>query len=325
VPKVLVIGGAGYIGSHCCKAVAAQGFEPVVVDDFSSGHRDFVRWGPVEELNALDLDKLRAVVERHKPVAAMHFAAFSQVGESVAFPEKYYRNNIVGGLNIAKCLVETGVGCLVFSSTAAVYGDPTSLPITELTPQVPINPYGRSKKIVETILSDIGDANGLRSISLRYFNACGADVDGDIGEDHDPETHLIPRIIYKAMGKDFPLKVFGNDYPTPDGTALRDYIHVTDLAQAHVLALLHLLDGGGSASMNVGIGEAYSVFDVIESVRRVTKSQIDFDLSDRRAGDPAILLADTQKIKSTLGFEANCSGLDTIVESAYKWHRTRHA
>jgi len=322
--NVLVTGGAGYIGSHACKALSQAGFTPVVYDNFSTGHRDFVKWGPLVEGDIRDREALDVAFAEYAPVALMHFAALTYVGESVTEPAKYYHNNVSGSLQLLEAAKQAGVLRVVFSSTCATYGQPETLPMTEDTPQVPINPYGQSKKMVENILADFDHAYGMRSICLRYFNACGGDPDGEIGEDHDPELHLIPRVIFRGMGKNIELTVFGDDYPTPDGTALRDYIHVTDLAEAHILALNKLMSGGASDRLNVGLGKSYSVLEVIKAASRITGTEITYELGPRRAGDPAELTASVEKAKASLGFTASRSDLDNILHSAWKWHEKRH-
>lgn len=321
---VLVTGGAGYIGSHACKALSNAGYLPVTVDNLSSGHRDFVKWGPLFEADIRDSVVLNDAFAEHRPVAVMHFAAHAYVGESVADPQKYYDNNVTGSLSLLAAARRAGVQRIVFSSTCATYGQPDNLPITEDTPQRPINPYGRSKLMIEEMLSDFDTAYGMRSIALRYFNACGADPDGEIGEDHDPELHLIPRVIYRAMGKNIDLTVFGTDYPTPDGTALRDYIHVTDLAEAHVLALRRLIDTDHSDRINLGVGRSYSVLEVIEAARAVSGHIFTYETALKRSGDPVELLASVARAKEQLGFTASRSSLDDILTTAFAWHGQRH-
>ena len=268
--RILVTGGAGYIGSHTCKALARGGFVPVVYDNLSTGHRSFVRWGPLEEGDLLDEDTLKRAFAEHCPAAVLHFAACAYVGESVEDPAKYYRNNVVGALHLLDTARSAGNVPIVFSSTCAVYGEARTLPITEDTPLAPVSPYGRTKLTVEHALSDYGAAYGLRSVSLRYFNACGCDPDLEVGESHEPETHLVPRAILAALGRLPELTLFGDDYPTPDGTAIRDYVHVCDLADAHVSALRFLLGGGESASFNLGSGTGFSVREIVDAVERVT-------------------------------------------------------
>ena len=318
-PKVLVAGGAGYIGSHTCKALAAAGFVPVVYDNFSTGHRGFVRWGPLVEGDLLDEEALARTFAEHRPVAALHFAACAYVRESVEDPARYYRNNVVGALNLMDAARSSVNVPIVFSSTCAVYGEPRTLPVTEDTPLTPVSPYGRTKLTVERALSDYDVAYGLRSVRLRYFNACGCDPDGEIGESHDPETHLIPRAILAAMGRIAELTIFGDDYRTPDGTAIRDYVHVRDLADAHVAAVRLLLDGGESISVNLGTGSGFSVREIVDAVERVTDLEVPCRLAPRRPGDPAVLVADSSRAGGVLGFSATHSDVETIVRTACAW------
>jgi UDP-arabinose 4-epimerase len=321
---VLVTGGAGYIGSHACKALAAAGYEPVVYDNLVYGHREAVRWGPLEIGDTADEARLVEVIERHRPVAAMHFAAYAYVGESVADPGKYYRNNVGGTVGLLEALRRCEVPHLVFSSTCATYGVPVTEHIAEDHPQAPINPYGRSKLMVEAILRDYDAACGLRSLSLRYFNAAGADPDGEIGEHHDPETHLIPLILDAALGRRPHITVFGSDYDTPDGTCIRDYIHVTDLAAAHVQALAALQRGEPTGAINLGNGAGYSVREVVEAAGRITGRQIPCVLGERRPGDPARLVAAAGRARSALGWEPAYPDLDAIIGTAWSWHRRLH-
>ncbi|MYZ48401.1 UDP-glucose 4-epimerase GalE [Propylenella binzhouense] len=324
-PSILVVGGAGYIGSRTCRALSEAGYLPVTFDNFSRGHRAFVRWGPLEEGDVLDRGRLAAAVARHRPAACVHFAAFSFVGESVADPAMYYRNNVVGSLNVAEALLAGGCDKIVFSSTCATYGEPARVPIDEDTPQIPVNPYGRSKLMVEQILRDLRPAAGLRSIFLRYFNACGAHEDGAVGEAHEPEPHLIPRAIMAALGQIDHLDILGTDYPSRDGTAIRDYIHITDLAAAHVLAIRRLLDGGDTDAFNLGIGTGYTVREVVRSVERVGGKPVPVREAPRRAGDPPELVADPAKARRVLGFEPIYTDLDRIVATAWRWHAQRQA
>jgi UDP-arabinose 4-epimerase len=321
---VLVTGGAGYIGSHACKALAAAGYEPVVYDNLVYGHRDAVRWGPLEEGDTADEARLIEVIERYRPVAAMHFAAYAYVGESVTDPGKYYRNNVGGTVGLLEALRRCEVEHLVFSSTCATYGMPVTERIAEDHPQAPINPYGRSKLMVESILQDYDTAFGLRSLSLRYFNAAGADPEGEIGENHDPETHLIPLILDAALGRRPHITVFGSDYDTPDGTCIRDYIHVTDLADAHVRALRVLQDGQPTGVMNLGNGAGYSVNEVIEAARRITAREIVNVAGERRPGDPDRLVAAAGRAAQTLGWVPAYPDLDAIIGTAWNWHRRLH-
>ncbi len=320
-PRVLVTGGAGYVGSHGCKALKAAGFLPVTYDNLSRGHRELVRYGPLEQGDIRDATRLEDVFSRHAPVAVMHFAAFAYVGESVAEPWIYYENNFAGALSLIEATRRAGIDKFIFSSTCATYGTPERQPISEDAPQAPINAYGRSKLMVEFALRDYSSACGLRSVSLRYFNACGADPDGEIGEWHEPEPHLIPRVLMAAAGEIDAIDVFGTDYPTPDGTAVRDYIHVCDLADAHVAALRYLQGGGGTTALNLGTGRGHSVREVIEAARRATAGSIAVRYGDRRAGDPPVLVADASRARSTLGFEANWLDMETVIASAWKWQR----
>lgn len=322
---ILVTGGAGYIGSHACKALARAGYEPVAYDNLSRGHRDAVRWGPFVEGDLADRDLLAATLRRCRIAAVMHFAAFAYVGESVERPELYFRNNVVNSLGLLEAMVEAGVKDIVFSSTCATYGVPESLPIRESTPQRPVNPYGETKLMVERALHWFGEAHGLRHAALRYFNAAGADPEGEIGEDHEPETHLLPLILYTALGRRPHIDIYGTDYPTPDGSAIRDYIHVQDLAEAHVLALAHLAKGGASLALNLGTGEGHSVRQAIAAAERVTGRKIACREAPRRAGDPPILVADATRARAELGWVPRHSDLDSILSSAWAWHLRRHA
>ena len=318
-PRVLVAGGAGYIGSHTCKALSAGGLVPVVYDNLSTGHRGFVRWGPLVEGDLLDEETLARTFAEHRPAAALHFAACAYVEESVEDPAKYYRNNVVGALNLMDAARSGGNVPVVFSSTCAVYGEPPALPITEDTPLAPVSPYGRTKLAVEQALSDYDAAYGVRSVRLRYFNACGGDPDGEVGESHDPETHLIPRAILAAMGRLTELTIFGDDYPTPDGTAIRDYVHACDLANAHVAAVRYLLGGGESISVNLGTGRGCSVREIVEAVERVTSLEVPCRIAPRCPGDPAVLVADSSRAERLLGFSAAHSDVETIVRTASAW------
>lgn len=318
--KVLVTGGAGYIGSHACKSLALAGYQPIAYDNFVYGHPWAVQWGPVEQGDIKDRSRLDEVFLRHKPFAVMHFAAFAYVGESVHNPGKYYQNNVVGTLSLLGAMRDHEVNKFVFSSTCATYGIPNSVPITEEHSQMPINPYGMSKLMIEKILDDFDVAHSLRSVSLRYFNAAGADSAGDIGEAHDPETHLIPLVIDAVTGKRGAVTIFGDDYNTPDGTCIRDYIHVTDLAQAHIQALKWLEKGGKTEKFNLGNGKGFSVKDVIDSIGRVTGLKVPYQMGTRRQGDPDCLVGDAGKIRRDLAWIPEYSELDSIIESAWKWH-----
>ncbi len=318
---VLVTGGAGYVGSHACKALATAGYRPVVLDDLSRGHAAAVQWGPLEVGSIADRARLDAVLERHRPSAVLHFAAFAYVGESMSEPLAYYRNNVGGTVTLLEAMRDHAIGRLVFSSTCATYGVPRELPIPESHPQEPINPYGRSKLMVERILADVDAAHGLRSIALRYFNAAGADPDGEIGEQHEPETHLVPLVLEAAAGRRERVTIHGTDYDTPDGTCLRDYIHVTDLAEAHVLALRALEHGAASTAYNLGNGRGFSVREVIRAVERVTGREVPVASGPRRAGDPAALVGSAVRAMQELGWSPRHADLEQIVATAWAWMR----
>lgn len=317
---ILVTGGAGYIGSHACKALARAGLNPVTFDSLAGGHREAVKWGPFEEGDLLDRERVDRLFRDYQFAGAMHFAAYIAVGESVVDPGKYYRNNVGGTIALLDAVVRNEVPALVFSSTAAVYGTPEAVPIPESTPLAPINPYGRSKLTSERMIADYSAAHGLGYALLRYFNACGADPEGETGESHEPETHLIPLALDAAAGKGS-LTVFGEDYPTPDGTCIRDYINVTDLADAHVRALKSLLDGGNSIALNLGTGRGISNREVLDAIARVTGREVPHNVGERRSGDPAELVADPSLAEKTLGWKAQSSDIDTIVETAWRWHQ----
>lgn len=316
---VLVTGGAGYIGSHTCKALSRAGYAPVVYDNLSRGHRDAVRWGSLEVGDLLDGERLREVIARHGPTAVLHFAAFAYVGESVANPGLYWRNNVAGSLSLLEAMRDTDVRRLVFSSTCATYGDPSMSPITESHPQNPVNPYGQSKLAVERMIDGFRQAHGLEAVVLRYFNAAGCDPEGEIGEDHDPEPHLIPRALMAAAGKVDALEIFGEDWDTRDGTCVRDYIHVQDLARAHVLALEALARGNAPAVCNLGNGRGYTVREVVESASRVTGRNVPHRLAPRRAGDPAELVGSADLARIALGWVPELADLDAMVGSAWNW------
>jgi UDP-arabinose 4-epimerase len=326
---VLVTGGAGYVGSHACKALALAGHRPIVYDSLLRGHRSAARWGPLEVGDICDGARLEELLHRHRPDAVMHFAGFAYVGESMTDPGKYYQNNVAGTLALLEAMHTVGVHRIVFSSSCATYGIPECQPITESTPQRPINPYGMSKLMVERILADYDAAYGFRSVVLRYFNACGADPGGEIGEHHDPETHLIPRGLMAATGETAALDLFGTDYPTPDGTCIRDFIHVSDLATGHVQALDYLLSGGAPVPLNLGTGRGVSVREVIASLQRVTGLIIPVNELARRPGDPAVLVADASQARTVLEFAPQFTDIDFMVSTAWRWHqrpqRARHA
>jgi len=318
---VLVTGGAGYIGSHAVKALHRAGYRVVVYDNLIAGHRAAVKYGELVIGDIADLALLRHTITQYAIVAVMHFAAFLDVGESVRDPAKYYRNNVCGALTVLEAMAAEGVKHVVFSSTCATYGEPIETPISETHPQKPINGYGESKLAVERALPHFEQAYGMRWVALRYFNASGADPDGEIGEDHSPEIHVIPRAIEAAIGGPG-LTVFGDDYPTPDGTCLRDYIHVSDLADAHVKALEAIVETGKSGAYNLGTGHPHSVREVIETVERVTERRVPWTLGPRRPGDPAVLYAAPNKARAELHWTPNYPELESIVRTAWDWHRT---
>ena len=319
--KVLVAGGAGYVGSHTVKALAAAGFDVLVFDDFSTGRREFVRGHEVVIGDLANPGEIRDVFRAFKVEAVLHFASLIRVGESYADPRKYYEHNLKTSLNLLGGMVEAGVNVFIFSSSAAVYGIPREIPVTESHPLDPISPYGQTKLMVERVLADYGRAYGLRSLSLRYFNASGADPGGELGETHDPETHLVPSILLSLLGRRPVLEVYGTDYPTPDGTAIRDYIHVSDLAEAHVLALQALLAGRAAGAVNLGTNRGYSVLEVIRTAEGVTGRQVPYVAKPRREGDPAVLLASRAKAERELGWKPRLSDLETILRTAWDWHR----
>lgn len=318
---ILIVGGAGYIGSHINKSLTQKGYRTIVVDNLVAGHREFVKWGEFHLCDLSDMDALRAVFAGRGISAVMHFCAFTFVGESVENPQKYYQNNVANTLNLLRVLREFGVDKFIFSSTAAIFGNPVMVPISEDHPLEPINPYGRSKLMVERVLADYARAYGLRYAALRYFNAAGADPDCEVGEWHDPETHLIPLVLDAALGKRESLAIFGTDYDTPDGTCVRDYIHVTDLAAAHIGALEHLARGGASDVFNLGNGTGFSVREIIDTARKVTGRDIPVQEKGRRAGDPAVLIADSAKAMSVLNWKPAHADIGEIVETAWRWHR----
>ncbi|MHB0985168.1 MAG: UDP-glucose 4-epimerase GalE [Sulfuricella sp.] len=318
---ILVVGGAGYIGTHMVKGLLHAGYRVVVLDDLSKGHRELVPGGEFVLGDLGDPTLLEGVFARQRIDAVMHFAAYSLVGESVEKPLDYYRNNFARTVELLDAMIRHKVKYFIFSSTAAVYGEPLRVPITEDQPSNPTNPYGASKVAVERMLQDCDAAYGLKYVALRYFNAAGADASGEIGERHEPESHLIPLILKVATGERENIKIFGTDYPTPDGTCVRDYVHVSDLAQAHLLALEALLSGGNSAVYNLGNNKGYSVREVIEVARKVTAHPIPALESGRRAGDPAVLVASSGRIRQELGWRPRYEDLETIVKTAWAWHR----
>lgn len=316
---VLVVGGAGYIGSHTCLDLANKGFQPVVYDNFSNGHREFVKWGPAEEGDIRDRARLDEVLAKYKPAAILHFAALIEVGESVKDPVSFYENNVIGTLTLLSAAQAAGVNAFVFSSTCATYGLPQSVPLDESHRQVPINPYGRTKYIVEQALADYDQYKGLRSVVLRYFNAAGADFEGRIGEWHTPETHAIPLAIEAALGRRQGFKVFGSDYDTRDGTCVRDYIHVLDLADAHVRAVEYLLDGGESVALNLGTGTGTTVKELLGTIETVSNRPFPVEYVGRREGDSTTLVANNDKARDILGWSPQYD-LSRIIESAWNWH-----
>jgi UDP-glucose 4-epimerase len=320
VIKVLVTGGAGYIGSHTARLLEQSGYSVIIYDNFSRGHRAAVEGLAVIEGDTAEYDKLVRVLEEEEIGAVMHFAAHSQVGESVEKPALYYRNNVIGGLTLLDAVLAAGVQFFVFSSSAAVYGEPLRTPIAEDHALNPTNPYGETKVVIEKALEDYGRAYSLKTVALRYFNAAGAAADGSIGEDHEPETHLIPLVIKAVLGQRDKVTVFGDDYPTADGTAVRDYIHVDDLAKAHLLALEALPRGNCRAAYNLGKGKGYSVLEVIRAVEKVTGEKVPFAIGARREGDPAVLVAAADQAKAELGWQPEYGELESIVASAWRWH-----
>lgn len=313
---ILVTGGAGFIGSQTCKLLARMGYLPVVFDNLSTGHRDSVRFGPFMHGDILDRSALDHAITQWAPKAVIHFAACAYVGESVEAPHKYYRNNVIGLLTLMEAIKQGCVDQVVFSSSCATYGVPDRLPITETTPQKPINPYGETKLIGEHILRDFTAAFGIRHVALRYFNACGADSDGELTERHDPETHLIPRALMATSGRIPHLSVFGDDYDTPDGTCIRDYIHVEDLADGHVRALDYIEANAAPLQVNLGSGKGTSIKEALEAIERITSKKTPVRMSPRRAGDPAILFADASLAREKLGFQTRYSDMDTVIRSA---------
>lgn len=323
--RLLIAGGAGYIGSHMVALCAQAGHEVVTLDNLSGGYRDAVFSGTLVEADLADRRALDGLFSAGRFDAVMHFASFIQVGESVRDPLKYYRNNYANTLNLLEAMLAHGVSHFIFSSSAAIFGEPRRVPIDEAHPADPINPYGRSKRMVERTLEDLDRACGLRSVALRYFNAAGADPDGRLGERHEPETHLIPLVLQAASGRRDAVSVFGRDYDTPDGTCVRDYIHVADLCQAHLLALEYLRAGASSTAFNLGNGSGYSVQEVIDTARRVTGRAVKVIDAPRRDGDPARLVADSTRARSVLGWQPRYAALDTILAHAWAWERGRTA
>jgi len=325
IMQVLITGGAGYIGSHTVKELNKRGFETVVYDNLRKGHQEAVLAGEFVHGDLSDLDTLRQTFNKYRIDSVIHFAADSEVGESVSNPAKYFQNNVVNGLNLLRVMLENEVKNIVFSSTAAVYGEPKRTPILESDVTIPTNPYGESKLIFENILKHYEIAYGLKYISLRYFNAAGADPSGLIGEDHKPETHLIPIVLQTALGLRKEVGIFGTDYDTPDGTCIRDYIHVIDLAEAYILSLESLAQGKGSSIYNLGNGKGYSVKEVMETAMKVTHHEIKTVLSERRQGDPSVLVASSEKIMKELNWKPKYEKLETIIADAWRWHKNYYA
>jgi UDP-glucose-4-epimerase GalE len=319
--RILIAGGAGYIGSHAAKAVRMAGLEPVVLDDLTSGHEHAVRWGPLVKADIRNPEAVRAAIRQYQPEAVMQFAARIEVGEGEKNPAHFYDNNVAGTLNLVNVMLEEGVKNLVFSSTCAIYGDPEKLPLTEDLPKRPVSVYGRTKLMCEQMLEDISKAHGLNFAALRYFNAAGADPDGEIGEQHDPESHLIPNALKAAVGLGGPMKLFGNDYPTPDGTCIRDFVHVTDLAEAHILAARRLVNGSGNLQLNLGSGQRTTVLEVLQSVERATGRSVPVVMQPRRPGDAIALYSDTTNVVRELGWVPKLSDIDTVVSTAWAFHR----
>jgi UDP-glucose 4-epimerase len=324
---ILVTGGAGYIGSHSVLTLQKAGYEVIILDSLVYGHQDLAENVLKAKLivgSTCDRALLREVFANHQIDAVMHFAAYAYVGESVTEPAKYYDNNVVGTLTLLEAMLEANVKTFVFSSTCATYGVPDAVPITEDQSQNPINPYGATKLMVERILQDFSHAYDFRSVCLRYFNAAGADPEGNLGEDHNPETHLIPLVLQTALGQRESVSVFGTDYDTPDGTCIRDYIHVLDIAQAHILALKYLMDNGATDVFNLGNASGFSVKEVIETARKITGKEIKAVFGDRRPGDPPALVGSGAKAQKILGWQPVYSNLDDIIDHAWQWHQKRH-
>lgn len=318
---ILVCGGAGYIGSHMVKLLDSAGYEVVVFDNLSSGHREALKWGAFVEGDLLNIDQLQDLFRSYSFDAVMHFSAKSLVGESVRNPFEYYQNNVVGTLNLLQAMQQQNVEKFIFSSSAAIFGHPQSDLINEQHPKEPINPYGRTKLMVEQMLKDTYDAHGISSVSLRYFNAAGSDASGQIGESHTPETHLIPNVLKAALGEGVGLKLFGDDYKTPDGTCIRDYVHVNDLASAHIKALNYLNDHSGALAFNLGNGQGFSVREVLNACEIVTGNKIDHEVVDRRPGDPGRLVANSAQAQRELDWRPEYSSIESIIKTAWTWHQ----
>jgi len=323
--NILVTGGAGFIGSHACKALAEAGHNPVTLDNFSTGNRDAVKWGPVIDGDIRDTALVRKILSSHRIGAVMHFAAKAYVGESVVDPATYYANNVGGTISILEACRHAEIRNFVFSSSCATYGIPEKLPITESTAQNPLSPYGWTKLMGERMIRDHGAAYGMGHVILRYFNAAGADPSGDLAERHDPETHLVPLALRAALGQSGRLQVFGTDYPTPDGTCIRDYVHVSDLARAHTCALAHLLGGGGDLAVNIGSGQGHSILEIVDQIQRLTGRKVPLAASPRRPGDPPVMIADARAAQRELGFVTLHSDIATIVADAARHVRIEAA
>jgi UDP-glucose 4-epimerase len=322
--NVFVTGGAGYIGSHACKALRAAGYVPVTFDNLSTGWEEAVKFGPFEQGDLLDRARLDEVFAKHKPIAVMHFAAFSQVGESMIDPGKYWRNNVIGSLQLIEAAADAGCLNFVFSSTCATYGDQDNVVLNEESVQLPINSYGASKRAIEDILANFEQSHGLKSVVFRYFNVAGCDPDGEVGEFHQPETHLIPLMLDAIAGKRDALTIFGTDYDTPDGTCIRDYVHVCDLVDAHVLGLKWLQDAKGSRLFNLGTGKGFSVREVLDESRAVTNKEVPHVEGDRRPGDCTKLVSGSERAMTELGWTPEKSNMKTMIEDAWNWHQTGH-
>jgi UDP-glucose 4-epimerase len=322
MPNILVTGGAGYIGSHTCLALAQNGHTPVTFDNLVNGHREFVQWGPFEQGDVRDRNRPEEVLLAYQPAAIIHFAGLIEVSESIANPMAFFDNNVSGSVSLFAAALRAGIDKIVFSSTAATYGIPQQIPMRETHPQLPINPYGTSKLLVERILNDLDGYKNLRSVILRYFNAAGADLEGRIGEWHNPESHVIPIAIEVALGRRASFRINGSDYPTRDGTCIRDFIHVSDLAEAHVRSIEYLLSGGESVALNVGTGRGTSVRELVAVIETISKTRLPIEFGARREGDPAELIADNQQAVSRLGWKPR-HDLNSIVGSAWNWHQRR--
>jgi len=320
---ILISGGAGYIGSHTCKALTRLGYLPVSLDNLTYGHKWAVQWGPFIKGDITDPGVLDQIFSDYQPKAVIHFAAYAYVGESVLEPAKYYQNNVSGSITLLEAMRRHGCMNIIFSSSCATYGMPQQVPISENHPQLPINPYGRTKLMMEQIIQDYGNAYGTRYAILRYFNAAGADPEGQIGEDHDPETHLIPLLLQTAQGRRGYTEIYGNDYETPDGTAIRDYVHVSDLADAHVLALKHLIQSGQNLCANLGTGRGNSVMEVIQAVQQVTGKSVAYRTAGRRAGDPPMLVAQANRAAMLLGWKPVFMDIKETIATAWNWQQSR--